>query len=626
MSPDNYYTYDALYRLIIAEGREQRNTNNAVNYNDNGRTGGSTMPFVNSTNTSDLNALQRYTQKYSYDETGNMLQMKHWAGTSNSWTRDFTISNTNNRTTGSSIGSNTTGTETLSYDARGNLTGGLNHLLNGSSMHTDTMEYNAENRLQKVWVNGTTIQAFYQYDAGGQRIRKVWKNTSGTILRTRLYIGEWELYTDKNYVTNAITLQRETLNVMDDQSRIALVDTPTTLPGGSSETQVLRYQFSNHLGIASLELSNTAAIISYEEYYPYGSTSFQSGRSGAEVSLKRYRYTGKERDEETGLYYHGARYYVPWLARWCASDPINIEFYNYSKGQLDRNVKRQFIELCASSYEYCYDNPIRFNDLSGEQPPDLAFSPYVNRSENRYPNAMSTGRAPIVIPNKPIVESKNPVVEFGKGLGDVVLGAVQMWNSMWEHGKTNPNAKSLKQLGKDLVLGIVTPIANILKEPDNPRNWGQISGLIIIAKGGKFEGKFTRTDLGFRVDLMGGSKSRYGEGWINYDKEATEGINAEVSEFSRHFGEGTVAEMIVDNPRADFLIEVGEAMRSGGTITVRGGLSNKFFNKVWNGKAEGLENFEVIKKAENVSNPGYMQSGGKEAVGGQINEIILRKK
>ena len=50
-----------------------------------------------------------------------------------------------------------------------------------------------------------------------------------------------------------------------------------------------------------------AAIISYEEYYPYGSTSYEAGRS-LRRSLKRYRYTGKERDEETGFYYHGARY------------------------------------------------------------------------------------------------------------------------------------------------------------------------------------------------------------------------------------------------------------------------------------------------------------------------------
>ena len=85
---------------------------------------------------------------------------------------------------------------------------------------------------------------------------------------------------------------------------------------------ILRYQFGNHLDSACLELDASAAIISYEEYYPYGSTSFQAVSSSIEVGAKRYRYTGKERDEETGLYYHGARYYAPWLGRWTACDPV----------------------------------------------------------------------------------------------------------------------------------------------------------------------------------------------------------------------------------------------------------------------------------------------------------------
>ena len=40
------------------------------------------------------------------------------------------------------------------------------------------------------------------------------------------------------------------------------------------------------------------------------------------MKLKRYRYTGMERDEETGLNYHGTRYYAPWLARWTSCDPL----------------------------------------------------------------------------------------------------------------------------------------------------------------------------------------------------------------------------------------------------------------------------------------------------------------
>ena len=92
--------------------------------------------------------------------------------------------------------------------------------------------------------------------------------------------------------------------------------------------QLMRYQYTNHLGTATLELTDKADVISYEEYYPYSSTSFQSGRTGAEVGLKRYRYIGKERDEETGFYYMGARYYASWICRWIAVDPINTEKYN----------------------------------------------------------------------------------------------------------------------------------------------------------------------------------------------------------------------------------------------------------------------------------------------------------
>ena len=49
-------------------------------------------------------------------------------------------------------------------------------------------------------------------------------------------------------------------------------------------------------------MDNRAQIISYEEYTPYGTTSYYI----ASIP-KQYRYTGKERDEENGLYYSGAR-------------------------------------------------------------------------------------------------------------------------------------------------------------------------------------------------------------------------------------------------------------------------------------------------------------------------------
>ena len=73
----------------------------------------------------------------------------------------------------------------------------------------------------------------------------------------------------------------------------------------------------------------------YEEYHPYGTSAYRAFES-TEVSAKRYRYTGKEKDEETKLYYHGARYLAPWLGRWMSPDPKGLVdgpgLYNYVRG------------------------------------------------------------------------------------------------------------------------------------------------------------------------------------------------------------------------------------------------------------------------------------------------------
>ena len=209
--------------------------------------------------------------------------------------------------------------ERYTHDAHGNMT---------AMPHLTLMQWDFKDQLRatarQVVNEGTPETTYYVYDATGQRVRKVTERRNGTRKNERIYLGGFEVYREYDGDGTSVTLERESLHVMDDKQRIALVETRTQGDDGSP-AQLIRYQFANHLGSASLELDDAGQIISYEEYYPYGSTSYQAGRSAAEVSLKRYRYTGKERDEETGFSYHAARYYAAWLGRWMSADPTGIK-------------------------------------------------------------------------------------------------------------------------------------------------------------------------------------------------------------------------------------------------------------------------------------------------------------
>ena len=279
------------------------------------------------------------------DELGNIERMIH-AATNGSWTRHYHYGfnsggNANdNYLLSTNIGatSNKPSTDQYTYDAHGNMT---------KMPHLSAMTWDYADRLQSADLGGGGM-AYYAYDANGDRARKVIEN--GNITEERIYIGDWEVY--RKTVSGTLDTERETLHISDDTGRIALIDTQTVENQNqvASPQNLIRYQYSNHLGSASLELDDNAAIISYEEYHPFGSTSYQSGRSASEVSLKRYRYVGKERDEETGLYYYGARYYAPWLARFISTDPLKDDYPYYS------------------SYQYAGNKPINNVDLDGLEP------------------------------------------------------------------------------------------------------------------------------------------------------------------------------------------------------------------------------------------------------------------
>jgi RHS repeat-associated protein len=216
-----------------------------------------------------------------------------------------------------------------------------------SMPHLPEMAWDFKDQLQMVDKGGGCM-VYYVYDAGGQRVRKVIEQ-NGRRQKERFYLGGFEVYRRYNGGESSPKLERETLHLMDDQQRIAMVETQTQGDETGLPAQLIRYQLGNHLNSVSLELDAAAQIISYEEYYPYGSTSYQAVSSQTETP-KRYRYTRMERDEETGLHYHGARYYMDWLGRWVSCDPDEALYTNWS------------------SYSYAFLNPLRFSDPTGRNP------------------------------------------------------------------------------------------------------------------------------------------------------------------------------------------------------------------------------------------------------------------
>lgn len=102
---------------------------------------------------------------------------------------------------------------------------------------------------------------------------------------------------------------------------------------------------------------------------------------------------------------------------------------------------------------------------------------------------------------------------------------------------------------------------------------------------------------GFQVDLFGGAVTKL-KGFINYDMMAKIGIADDVANFSKWFGAGSVKNIIANNSQAEFLKHILPSLEQGGTVTVRGTMSNKFFNKIWKGTAEGLENYKIMSKTK----------------------------
>ena len=403
------YTYNPLYRLIKATGRQHPGIQ--ADTHTNGFKQSIYAPLC-PPDINDAVKLERYTEHYHYDWAGNLITTRHLA-VSGSFTRTSPVSDSSNRL------------RDVEYDGNGNP-------LHLSLKNKVGLTWDYRNNLVRTTLvkrEGTFDDCDYViYDHRGQRIRKVVERLrNGDVLEVEdhVYLGSYERKLLKREVGTQTTtlLDRQTLRVLDEGLTLALMHHWVIDEGrreakrGAGQRQV-RYQLCDHLRSVSLELDGSdGAIISYEEYFPYGGTSVIAGNNQVEVQLKDYRYSGEECDDSTGLYYYGARYYAQWMGRWLTPDPA---------GTVDG----------LNLYAFVLGNPVTSVDVGGFVTCGLCGKAGHNKGNTKF--HPKGGRGPrVVLSSKTVLNKhkrKNHDPKLKKLQGKNV---VKVFTKKSKHGGTN---------------------------------------------------------------------------------------------------------------------------------------------------------------------------------------------
>ena len=175
-----------------------------------------------------------------------------------------------------------------------------------------------ERNLMKRSVN-KTYQSEYRYGADGQRTLKY--TVSGTDRsEVRYYNRMFQVSVLNGYAA-------ESKHIYVGETRIVTKRKDAGNTGNvSQESKLMYYYHGDHLGSAQLVTDFEGKIYEHLEYTPYGELWVDHAAGEVALSPTEFRFTGKEFDKETGLYYYGARYLDPRTSRWISGDPAMGEY------------------------------------------------------------------------------------------------------------------------------------------------------------------------------------------------------------------------------------------------------------------------------------------------------------
>ncbi len=192
----------------------------------------------------------------------------------------------------------------------------------------------------------------------------------------------------------------------DLEKAIADEDSDTDKPATAAAPAPLAplyFYHPDHLGTSTALTDFNGNAYQFFLNLPFGET--MAEQSGTQYYQTPYKFNGKELDEETGLYYYGARYYDPKVSIWYSVDPLAEKFPN------------------VNPYVYCDNNPVNVIDPDGR-----SGEPVINKK------------------NGTITVTQHLVFYGGKAnselSGKIATGISAQWNGA--HGKVKVDGKTYK--------------------------------------------------------------------------------------------------------------------------------------------------------------------------------------
>ncbi|EMB28848.1 RHS repeat-associated core domain-containing protein [Treponema denticola MYR-T] len=226
--------------------------------------------------------------------------------------------------------------------------------------------WNERNLLTKSSDRNFTVH--YRYGEDGQRALKYTDE------------GRSETLYFNNFFTIHIPTQdqnnpqglRVHKHIFVGNSRLVTAMTHTDNSGDNEEQKAKSYYYhSDHLGSAQFVTDWKGRQYEHIEYTPYGELWIEEVAAG--LDKLPFRFTGKELDEETGLYYYGARYLDPKYSRWLSGDPALNDYI--PKAPIDDEAKKHNENLPGMGgiyntinlhvYHYAGNNPVKYIDPDG---------------------------------------------------------------------------------------------------------------------------------------------------------------------------------------------------------------------------------------------------------------------